>query len=442
MAGVREIRMIETLEHGKQLYNKIFSEKTAGSKGYQPIKLAVTKIGSFSSQNVRQSIRDESRAKARSSSPSPSPTPTPTPTRERGEGESVTDKDEKEPSTLHPSVQELVSYIYQEATSGLKQQVKVEMTQDGIETPLGVLSMEQIEAGEEVLDKIFVEITQLKEKKKSSDKLITLSNDFYTKIPHQLGRREIQSSVINNVELLKQKRELLQLMKDMLNVIGGSSSGGNVFIAEEVDKKYQALGCKIELVDRQSEEGSQVLKYLSNSVEPHQGICKDDDDDEECDEDAMPYNVDNIFKIIRPGEIERFTTDIGNEHLLYHGSRVCNWMGLLSRGILMPDAITKLGVTRTDFGWLGAGIYFGDCFETSSQYCTPGAKGTSFLLLCNVALGQFHHQLKQNGSIRAPPPGFHSIHGDPNHPETEFSDHEFCIYNQNQQYAKYLIEWS
>ncbi len=41
---------------------------------------------------------------------------------------------------------------------------------------------------------------------------------------------------------------------------------------------------------------------------------------------------------------------------MYHGSRIGNWVGILNRGILLPDAVTKLGVVRTDFGWLGAGI--------------------------------------------------------------------------------------
>ena len=32
---------------------------------------------------------------------------------------------------------------------------------------------------------------------------------------------------------------------------------------------------------------------------------------------------------------------------MYHGSRIQNWIGILSRGLLMPNLVTQLGVTRT-----------------------------------------------------------------------------------------------
>ncbi len=154
------------------------------------------------------------------------------------------------------------------------------------------------------------------------------------------------------------------------------------------------------------------------------------------------YEIVKIYKITRPGEQENFTSHIGNEHLLYHGSRACNFVGLLSRGILMPQMVTKLGVPRTDFGWLGAGIYFGDCYETSGQYCIPSDNtGHSYFFLCNVALGKYHEQAETDGSISAPPKGFHSIHGNPDLPDSGFQDHEWCIYDQNQQVMQYLIEY-
>ena len=53
----------------------------------------------------------------------------------------------------------------------------------------------------------------------------------------------------------------------------------------------------------------------------------------------------------------------------------------------MPKAIVGLGGTRTNFGWLGAGIYFGGAADTSAIYTSPGNKGTRLMLICQVALG-------------------------------------------------------
>ena len=44
------------------------------------------------------------------------------------------------------------------------------------------------------------------------------------------------------------------------------------------------------------------------------------------------------------------------ERLLFHGSNIKNWVGILTRGILLPKIVVSLGVDRTDEGWLGSGI--------------------------------------------------------------------------------------
>jgi hypothetical protein len=63
------------------------------------------------------------------------------------------------------------------------------------------------------------------------------------------------------------------------------------------------------------------------------------------------------------------------------------------------------------------------------------------MALCNVALGKIATQTTQDGTISAPPKGFNSIHGDPNAEDTEFDDDEFCIYQQNQQFMEYVVEF-
>ncbi len=51
-------------------------------------------------------------------------------------------------------------------------------------------------------------------------------------------------------------------------------------------------------------------------------------------------------------------------------SIVGNWLGILSRGILLPKLVTTMGVQRTDAGQLGLGIYFAPFAKTSAKYST------------------------------------------------------------------------
>ena len=57
---------------------------------------------------------------------------------------------------------------------------------------------------------------------------------------------------------------------------------------------------------------------------------------------SKTIKVVNLFKVKREAEWDTFTQNIPNQRLLFHGSRIQNWVGLLSRGILLP----KIVVTR------------------------------------------------------------------------------------------------
>jgi hypothetical protein len=54
---------------------------------------------------------------------------------------------------------------------------------------------------------------------------------------------------------------------------------------------------------------------------------------------------------------------VDNEILTYI-YRASNWLGVLSRGLLMPKCAAQKGATRTDPGLLGDGIYFANSAST------------------------------------------------------------------------------
>jgi poly [ADP-ribose] polymerase len=151
--------------------------------------------------------------------------------------------------------------------------------------------------------------------------------------------------------------------------------------------------------------------------------------------------VQNVYTVRRPGEFEGFASNIDNQRLLFHGSRVQNWVGLLSRGILLPKLAVSLGARRTDAGWLGHGIYFGDSATTSAAYTSPGRKKTSFMAVARVALGRVKDFTKITYGLTAPPEGYDSCHGVPGG-QSQFYDHEFVIYQPGQQRMEYLVEFS
>jgi hypothetical protein len=51
-------------------------------------------------------------------------------------------------------------------------------------------------------------------------RIMRLSQDFYSLIPHRLGttKEEVHKAIINNLQFLEEKQDLLQLMKDIIEV--------------------------------------------------------------------------------------------------------------------------------------------------------------------------------------------------------------------------------
>lgn len=390
-AGVRESRYCGSQSEAEGLYAQIYREKTSATKGYKELNLASSRIGS--KQSIGKSsgvIDDETLKKLENKNPTVVKTAA---------------------ITIALPVQNLVKHLYAEATGALTSSVNATITANGIETPLGVLTIGQIDKGQEVLDQI---ASVYSKKKKDKDELIDLSGQFYTVIPHKFGRSKdaALSAVITTAQQINAKQDTLQLMRDMLNVNGKT----NVLINPDIEKKYQALGREIDCLDKGNPLFKKIKEYAAKS---------------------KYIKVKNIFTLHKPEEHQEFTETINNKKLLFHGSSVKNWVGILSRGLLMPKIVVSLGGSRTDAGWLGHGIYFGDVIETSLNYAYSGGNGSKFITLANVALGKIKQYRKITYGLKAPPAGYDSCHGVSG---SEFSDDEFVIYNEKQQRLDYLLE--
>lgn len=400
-AGAKEGRFFDDADEALACYESIYREKTSAKKGYKEVSLASSKIGSQQARGTSSGqIDDKTVAKLKDKGTPAAP----------------------KASTLPQQVQDLVSYIYAEATEALTTTVAAKITANGIETPLGVLTIGQIERGEAILQQLY----KLFESKSATPaEMEELSGDFYTAIPHRLGRTRaaISEAVIDSMADFDAKQETLQLMKDMLAVSGD----GAVLFDAKIDAQYSALRCGITALDKTAPMFRELEAYVLRSQLKSKNI-----------------KVQNIYTLMRDEEWTAYDGKVGNERLLYHGSRIKNWVGLLSRGILLPKIVVSMGVHRTDPGWLGNGIYFGDAACTSAFYTTAGKKGTRFMAIARVALGRMAPFTKITYGLTDPPAGFDSCHGVRNvaGKPSQFADDEFVVYSTNRQRMEALVEFT
>jgi poly [ADP-ribose] polymerase len=404
-AGQKECRYFAGQGEAQACYDSIYREKTSARKGYKEVALASSKIGSQKARGTSSGeVDDKTLEKLKAAN---------------GDLQAPAAR----VSQLPAAVQSLVRYLYDEATNALTTTVSAKITANGIETPLGILTVGQIEKGERILMELY-DLFQKKTKKRAE--MERLTGEFYSAIPHRIGRTRaaVANAVIDNLDAFEQKQNTLQLMKDMLQVNG---DGGNVLFNARVDQEYEALRCQVEPVEKANPKYKELEEYVVKSQVKSKTI-----------------KVHSLYAVRRDGEWGAFNQEVGNQRLLFHGSRIQNWVGILSRGILLPKIVVSLGVNRTDAGWLGNGIYFGDAACTSAFYTTPGKKQTRFMAVARVGLGKMKDFTKITYGLAAPPPGYDSCHGvrRTNKVTSQFDDDEYVIYANNQQRLEYLVEFA
>ncbi len=125
-ASARESRYFGNLGPATAQYEKITREKTSAGKGYKELSLASSKIGSRQTRGQSSGQIDDATLQKLAAITAPTDTPT-TPV-----------------ITLSAEVRGLVEYLYADATHALTSTVNASITANGIETPLGVLTVGQI----------------------------------------------------------------------------------------------------------------------------------------------------------------------------------------------------------------------------------------------------------------------------------------------------------
>ncbi|XP_009475160.1 PREDICTED: poly [ADP-ribose] polymerase 4 [Nipponia nippon] len=246
-----------------------------------------------------------------------------------------------------------------------------------------------------------------------------MMTEFYQLIRHKTG---IDYKV--SKKLLSRKQDLCQLIRDMLNIHEANMSCPNPSSLA----KYRALRCKIEAVDSESYEcfnvEQQVLKNNYN----------------EC-----PVRILQVYRVGRITETAEFLSSLGNVRSLFHASSVRNFMGILSRGLLMPKVVVEgHGLERTDTGNLGSGIYFSDSVSTSIKYSSPSEMdGTRLLAVCDVALGSCLDLYERDYSLNNAPSGYDSVHGVRKTADmsSDFEDDEFVVYKTCQVKIRYVVKF-
>lgn len=261
-----------------------------------------------------------------------------------------------------------------------------EIGYDAKKMPLGKLSAANLKRGFEVLKRIEDALDH-----KNTGALGTLSSEFYTLIPHDFGFQHMSQFVINTKQKLKEKVEMLESLGEMkiaTNMIAEDTSSLDPLVSN-----YSKLHCDMQPIERDTD----TFRLLEDYVQTTHAATHS----------YYTLTVLDIFEVERESEDARFNKKMHNRMLLWHGSRLTNWVGILSQGLRIapPEAPVS--------GYMfGKGVYFADMVSKSANYCCSSREqNVGCMLLCEVALGNPNELLQADFNASKLPANKHSTKG-------------------------------
>ncbi|TMW67934.1 hypothetical protein Poli38472_007606 [Pythium oligandrum] len=223
-----------------------------------------------------------------------------------------------------------------------------------------------------------VSSTRTKRLRVLKDQLKMLSNEFYILVPHDFGFTA--PPPIDTMDDIKLKIDLLEVLADIEISQKLQQEKRNAARADlnPLDAQYQVLNTDMVPLLETDDEFKTIQRYVETTHAPTHIQYK--------------LQIRSVLKIHRREEDEFTSTldAVSNHRLLWHGSRLCNVVGILSKGLRVapPEAPTN--------GYMfGKGIYFADSVSKSANYCwTTPEQPRGVVILAEVALGDMHPALE------------------------------------------------
>jgi len=247
----------------------------------------------------------------------------------------------------------------------MKKQLQA-MNVDVKKMPLGKISRRQIQSAYAVLSALS---EALQQRPVVASRVQDCTNKFYTLVPHDFGERS--PPLIDNDEMVKSKIDLLDVLCDIeqANVLMANAADAE---GDPVLRNYESLHTRITPIARDSELWKMIMRY---AYDTHDASFFR----------GWTFEIDDIFEIEREHERERYKpwSENGNRMLLWHGSRLTNYVGILSTGLrIAPPEAPKTGYR------FGKGAYFADVSSKSASYCfTTRESPVGIMILNEVAVG-------------------------------------------------------
>ncbi|CAJ1949019.1 unnamed protein product [Cylindrotheca closterium] len=239
--------------------------------------------------------------------------------------------------------------------------------------PLGMISVEMVLKAEEQLQKIEKALVllenekDLQKKRKCQDDVAVLSSGFFEMLPTKEGDKVLAPL---DRKTFEEERKHIASLKDL--TVASQIIKTAAVMSDKVnplDYCYRAMNATMKPVDEDSPERRGVEQYFRNTA----------------NNDNLVIN--QVYHLRRNDEKSNKSMD--NRRLLWHGTHVCNMMGVIKEGLRVAPSTAQIAGNA-----FGDGVYFADMVSKSWHYCRANFDSDAkvmpkaYMFLADVALGK------------------------------------------------------
>ena len=352
-------------------------------------------------------------------------------------------------SSLHPETQRLISGLM-----GATNQFVIKT----LKCPIGQLTNNQIDKGRAILNEAKSIIAKKNLAKEDNEKIVLLTDDFYSLIPHNHGsgaRGQMLHLLLDSQEKIIQKEYDLDTLLDAKDLDIDILNTG-------IDDQYRSLDTEFSFINKDDdvfiwldkliqETRAHNHKYLGRiSLLNAWSIQRKGERDKfnaladkiatECGKQVYPDKMERLVKNRPDGNSDLFKK--ANVIPLFHGTRTENLTGILKKGLLIrPSGAIITG------SMYGSGIYKSSNSTKSinytsinSSYWAKGSDTKAYLFVSDCALGNTHVVSRSgNYTLNSIKPN-HSVWAQGG--KSGVINDEMILYKTDQHNMRYLLEFT
>jgi len=291
---------------------------------------------------------------------------------------------------ISAKVAKLIQHILAEAGEAISGYLAVKVNE---------LSIEQIQRGRALLDS-----ARGFYRAQNFSSLVWTVRDYYntipTKLSSKLDERKLAHDFITNLDDTSVQLDQLEAAVAALTVT-------------VTNQPSSALG-NVKINDADATAADKIRRMITACIGRH----------------GFSIRVSDVFEVEIPSERAKFNTcKVGNEQLLFHGTKAGNVRHIFNQGLIVP----KYAASGRMFG---DGIYFADQSSKSGQYCASN-KSPLMMLVAGVKLG---NSFTPTTTVNSAPSGYDSISAKGGF-TSSLKNNEYIVYKTEQQTVRYLVTW-